>query len=78
MPNVRLTSVPMVHTPGLFRWMQNGYKGTRAAKTSMLNVLCEGFGIGRETARGLLSGKIPVVIDDEAGTVEFVAKDPTR
>lgn len=70
MPKViKLTSSPLVHTPGIFRWLQHQF--ATGEKTAATNVLVQGYKLSRQVASGLLSGKIPVTIDDEAETVTF-------
>ena len=69
MKNVKLTSSPMVHTPGIFQWLQHRFQ--TGEKAAAVNVLHEGYGLTRRVASGLLSGKIPVVVNEEEGTVTF-------
>lgn len=54
---VILMSNEMIHTPGIFRWAIHGYKTGDAKK--MVQVLMKGYGLDRDTADGLLSGRIP-------------------
>ena len=70
MKNVKLTSTEMVHTPGILRWMQCRYQ-TEPFKTNITALFAQTYGLSRPVASGVLSGRIPVTIDEDAGTVTF-------
>ncbi len=69
----QLTSTAMFHTPGLFRALQNDYRIKGKTRRRAIKTLSDGYGIALEEAKGLLSGSIPVEIDEVAGTVTYVA-----
>jgi hypothetical protein len=68
--NIKLTSSGLVWTPSIFRWAQNGYKFPKDRRT-MVKVISDGYGLTKECAKDILSGKTPVTIDDANGTIEF-------
>ena len=72
----QLTSSAMFHTPGLFRALQNDYRIKGKTRRRALRILSDGYGLSPEEARGLLSGAIPVEIDEAAGTVTYQATPP--
>lgn len=69
----QLTSSAMFHTPGLFRALQNDYRIKGKTRQRAVKILSDGYGLPPEEARGLLSGSIPVEINEAAGTVTFDA-----
>ncbi len=74
----QLTSSGSFHTPGIFRAMQNNYRaGRRGSKTRnhAIKTMEDGYSLTNEDAEGILSGSIPVEIDEAAGTVTFVTKE---
>lgn len=71
----QLTSTPMFHTPGLFRALQNDYRIPGKTRQRAVQILSDGYGLPVEEARGLLSGSIPVEINEAAGTVTYEAPD---
>ncbi len=74
MTKCSLTSAPMVHTPGVFAYLQCGYRTTRGkARGKFINVLTEGFNLKPDIAKGLLSGKIKHTV--EGDTVVFEVED---
>ena len=71
----QLTSTPMFHTPGLFRALQNDYRIPGKTRQRAVQILSDGYGLPVEEARGLLSGSIPVEINEAAGTVTYEVSD---
>jgi len=69
----QLTSTAMFHTPGLFRALQNDYRIKGKTRQHAIKILSDGYGLSPEEARGLLSGSIPVEIDEAAGTITYEA-----
>ena len=69
----QLTSSAMFHTPGLFRALQNDYRIKGKTRTRAVQILSDGYRLSPEEARGLLSGSIPVEIDEAAGTITYEA-----
>ena len=69
----RLTSSVMFYTPGLFRALQNDYRIKGKTRRRAIKILSAGYGLSPEEARGLLSGSIPVEIDEVAGTIIYEA-----
>ena len=61
---IRLTSSPMVNTPGLFRWCQAAWRSGDA--TTAERVLTETYGLRRPLAEALLAGTIMVTVDGDA------------
>jgi hypothetical protein len=70
----QLTSTAMFHTPGLFRALQNDYRIKGKTRQHAVTILSDGYGLSPEEARGLLSGSIPVEIDEAAGTISYDAE----
>lgn len=70
----RLTSNGLVHTPGLFRALQNDYRIQGATRRRAIRIFREGYGLSREEAAGLLSGAIKSEIDDATGTLTFTSQ----
>jgi len=71
----QLTSTPMFHTPGLFRALQNDYRITGKTRQRAVQILSDGYRLPVEEARGLLSGSIPVEINEAAGTITYAVSD---
>ena len=73
--SVRLTSNPMIHAPGIFRYAQHGYKTSRkkADKQKFVNLIMswEHPMMDETVVHGILSGKVDVTIFEDAGEVEF-------
>lgn len=71
----RLTSSDLVYTPGLFRAMQHDYRAGKQHKPTReraVKIMSEGYGLTREEADAILSGKLPVEIDNNEGTVTLL------
>jgi|GEM_PF-4690876 hypothetical protein len=71
----QLTSTPMFHTPGLFRALQNDYRITGKTRQRAVQILSDGYRLPAEEARALLSGSIPVDINEAAGTITYEVSD---
>lgn len=71
----RLTSTAMFHTPGLFRALLNDYRIKGRTRQRAVQILSDGYGLPVEEARGLLSGSIPVEINEAAGTITYEVSD---
>jgi len=69
----QLTSSPMFYTPGLFRALQNDYSIKGNTRQRPIRILSDGYWLS--PARGLLSGAIPVEIDEVAGTITYEASE---
>ncbi len=72
-----MQSSQMFFTPGIFRAMQNDYKvGRKNSQTRKraISTISGGYNIPDIEAEGILSGTIPVTIDDDAGTVSYITK----
>ena len=69
----QLTSSAMFHTPGLFRALQNDYRIKGKTRARAVHILSDGYRLPPEEARGILSGSIPVEIDEAAGTITYEA-----
>ncbi len=69
----QLTSTAMFFTPGLFRALRNDYRIKGKTRQNAVQILSDGYGLPAEEAHRLLSGSIPVEIDEAAGTVTYVA-----
>jgi hypothetical protein len=74
---MRLGSSPLIHTPGIFRWAQHGYK-FKEDRQRMINIFVEGYGLTKKCANDILSGRVPVEIDEESGTVSFAHPNPSN
>lgn len=61
---VRLTSTPMVHTPGILAWAKNGYAFKKDRK-AMRNVVAQTYSLTEQCADDLLSGKTPYTVEGE-------------
>ena len=70
MKTVTLTSTEMVHTPSIYRAFKVRFE-TETVKTLVAMLFSDVYRIRYTVARDILSGKIPVVINEEAGTVSF-------
>ncbi len=67
MKTYRLTSVPLVHTPGLFAYAMQGYRTSKGkGRTPFINIFAEGYSLDRKVVIGLLSGKIPHKVEGDA------------
>lgn len=66
-----LTSAGFVHTPGLFRALQNDFRIKGAPRRRAVKILSDGYALPPEEAAALLSGAIPVLIDEAAGTITY-------
>jgi len=71
----QLTSTALFHTPGLFRALQNDYRIKGKTRQRAVQILSNGYGLPVEEARGLLSGSIPVEINEPAGTITYEVSD---
>lgn len=69
----QLTSSAMFYTPGLFRALQNDYRMKGKTRRRAVKILSDGYLLSLEEAQGLLSGSIPVEIDEAAGTITYEA-----
>jgi hypothetical protein len=69
---VRLTSTPMIHTPGILRWAINGYKFKKDRK-ALRKVFTDGYNLTDKAADDLLSERIPHAIEGDAVTFEYEA-----
>jgi hypothetical protein len=67
----QLTSTAMFFTPGLFRALQNDYRIKGKTRQRAVQILSDGYGLPVEEARGLLSGSIPVKVNEAAGTITY-------
>jgi hypothetical protein len=70
---ITLTSIPMIHTPGLLRWGRNGYAHKRDQQ-AIRAVFVEGYGLPEDVAHDLLTGEIQA--DQIGENIEFVAEVP--
>ncbi len=66
-----LTSNGMIHTPGVFRALKNDYQINGRTRKRAVNILSTGYGLPEEEADRLLSGTIPIEIDEIAGTISY-------
>lgn len=67
----QLTSTAMFYAPGVFRALQNDYRIKGKTRQRAVQILGDGYGLSAEEARGLLSGSIPVEINEAAGTITY-------
>ena len=67
----QLTSTALFHTPGIFRALQNDYRIKGKTRRRAVQILSDGYGLPVQEARGLLSGSIPVKINEAAGTITY-------
>ncbi len=66
-----LGSAELVHTPGLFRFLQAMYKHN---PENAINIVTSGWSmLGPHIADGILNGTIETVLNDDEGTVVFTA-----
>lgn len=75
MKTIRLTSTSLMHTPGILRWAQHGYQ-FKSDRKRMLDLFIQGYGLTKECATDLLSGRIQLDINEEEGTVTFTHHNP--
>lgn len=66
-----LTSTGMIHTPGVFRALQNDYQINGRTRRRAVSILSSGYGISETEADKLLSGAIATEIDEVAGTITY-------
>ncbi len=66
-----LTSNGMIHTPGVFRALKNDYQINGRTRRRAVSILSTGYGLPEEEADKLLSGVIPIEIDEAAGTISY-------
>jgi len=66
-----LNSNGLIHSPGVFRALQNDYKISGKTRNRAIKILSAGYGISEAEADKLLSGAIPIEIDDTAGTISY-------
>lgn len=70
-----LASSPLIHTPGILRWAINGYH-FKSDRKNILNVFTAGWPtIPAAAFKAILAKQLPVIVNDDAGTVEFEWKD---
>lgn len=62
---VKLTSTGFVHTPGIIRWAENGYR-FKPQREQLLNVITSTYGLDKDTVHKLLTGEIPYTVEDDA------------
>jgi hypothetical protein len=74
----RMTSTALIHTPGLFRALRNDYRIEGETRQRAVKILSDGYGLSPDEARGLLSGSIPVEIDEAAGTITYEADNGSK
>ncbi len=61
-----LASAPMIHTPGLLRWAECGYRTSKGKeRETFINLFADGYNLGRVLAVALLSGKIAYKVEGE-------------
>jgi hypothetical protein len=73
----QLTSSGLFHTPGVFRALRNDYRIEGAPRRRAVKTLADGYGLPRAEAEGLLSGTIPIAIDEAAGTITYTVASGT-
>jgi hypothetical protein len=66
-----LTSNGMIHTPGVFRALKNDYQINGRTRRRAVNILGTGYGLSEAEADKLLSGAIPIELDEAAGTISY-------
>lgn len=70
MKECKLTSCHMVHAPGVFEYLRCGYVTSRGReRVKFVQILSEGWGVRKEIATRLLSGKLAYEI--KGGDVVF-------
>jgi hypothetical protein len=67
----QLTSNGLIHTPGIFRALQNDYRIKGKPRRRPVKILSEGYGLPAKEAEGLLSGAIKIAVDESAGTITY-------
>lgn len=74
MKECKLASGPMIHAPGVFEYLRCGYTTSRGKeRAKFVQILSEGWGIRKEIATRLLSGKIAYEV--KGGDVVFFVPD---
>lgn len=77
MKQYKLASSPMIHTPGVMKYLECGYRTSRGKeRRSFLNALSGGWNLRREIAIKLLTGKIAYEVKGD--DVVFVVPDDTE
>lgn len=74
MQNRVLTSANFVHTPGIFRALQNDYRvgeHDRETRRKAISLMRKTYGISTEEAEAILSGDTPVTVNETEGTVSY-------
>lgn len=63
---IRLSSSEMIYTPGIIAWAKQGYLFPSVKdRKYFVNLLVTGFGLTASVSRGLLTGKIPYIVEGE-------------
>lgn len=71
MKKITLKSHPLVHTPGLLRYAEVGYRSSKGrGRTPFVNIFTEGYNMDRKVVVGLLSGKIPYLVVGDTVVLE--------
>jgi hypothetical protein len=61
-----LQSAPMIHTPGIVRWAQCGYKTSKGEEQeTFITIMADGYNLERKLAIDLLSGKIKYKVEGD-------------
>jgi hypothetical protein len=68
-----LTSNSLVFAPGVLRWAMNGYKFKRD-RANMVKVMESWPGLSKAEWRGVLSGEIPVTVEDDKVLITLTRK----
>lgn len=66
-----LVSSEMIHTPGVFRALKNDYQINGRTRARAVSILSTGYGLSEQEATDLLSGTIPIEVDEVAGTISY-------
>ena len=66
MTKYRLTSTPMVYTPGIIDWATNGAK-FEDDRDKMIEIVRDTYSLPHEVAAGLLTGDIRYVVNEDEG-----------
>lgn len=61
----KLGSSPMIYSPGIVAWAINGAK-FKKDRPKMIRIISDGWGLPYSIAEGLLLGKVPYKIEDDA------------
>ena len=61
----RLTSSPLIHTPGIVAWAINGY-AFKADRAAIERTLTDGYKLPVDAARALLSKEAPYSVDGDS------------